>query len=55
MSPQNQLNNIISELLVYSATLIDKDNSIIEDYKILNKRCDEILLKIKNRKNNICK
>jgi len=49
MSPHNQLNSIISDILSESQALPD-NNKIIEDYKLLNERCDNIISKIKIRR-----
>lgn len=55
MSPRKSLSNVIDNLLIsYALTsekeLEDVDNSIIDEYKKLNEKCDNIISKIKSRK-----
>jgi len=55
MSPQRHLSNFIDTLLL--AYVLSNNNemqevkqTIIDDYKKLNEKCDSVILKIKNRK-----
>ena len=57
MSPQRNLSNFVDTILLTYVLSNDADihniqKSIIDDYKTLNEKCDNIILKIKNRKKN---
>ena len=55
MSPQRHLSNFIDTLLLAyvlsnNNDMQDVKQTIIDDYKKLNEKCDSVILKIKNRK-----
>ena len=55
MSPQRNLSNFVDIMLLTYVLNNNTDNqfikkSIIDDYKSLNIKCDNIILKLKNRK-----
>jgi len=56
MSPQRNLSNFIDTLLLSyvlsEETIVCQiEKKIIDDYKLLNKKCDDVISKIKKRKN----
>ena len=55
MSLQKQLSTFVDTILmnyIQEDNSIDQaQNTIIEDYKKLNEKCDDVILKIKVRKN----
>lgn len=55
MSPQRHLSNFIDTLLLAyvlgnNSEMQEVKQTIIDDYKKLNEKCDSVILKIKNRK-----
>jgi len=55
MSPQRQLSNFIDTILLAYVLSSDSDiravkSTIIEDYKKLNDKCDDVISKIQERK-----
>ena len=55
MSPQRHLSNFIDTLLLAyvlsnNSEMQEVKQTIIDDYKKLNEKCDSVILKIKTRK-----
>lgn len=50
MGPRKQINNIFSKIILSNILDGESADEIIKDYEKLNKKCDEVISKIKNRK-----